>query len=218
MFNTVVRALASVLFAACMAAPAVAVSIEEMELLDAAHYCNLGEMEQLLAKGVDPNVRGSGGHTPLVRSVSYGECPEGVRMLLDFGADPSIENDSGQDAFDIARMYRYTEIEGILGGVAAARPVLDAPAPAISPAAPDLGWGVPDVQDEPVPDLPFIPAADGQVCKQMYLSCQQTCGYFSGGQWVMDYSCTAQCAECNRACEAGHVTACTNENRPWGGQ
>ena len=210
--------LIAVALAFATAGPAAAATTEEMQLLNAASYCYVAEIVTLLDRGVDSEARSTGGHTPLIMA-AYGQCAEGVKILLARGADLSARDQSGYTAVDLARLYGYRDIEALLTGSDApqrANPDQGGPGGPTSggtdPVAP------PGLATDPLPQTPRQSDAGATTCKEMYLSCQSTCGYFSGGQWVMDYSCSAQCAECNRACEAGHVTACTDTFRPWGGQ
>jgi ankyrin repeat protein len=55
-----------------------------------------------IGAGADPNAAAAGGVTPLHRAVRN-RCSAAVEALLRAGADPSIRNDSGSAASDLAR-------------------------------------------------------------------------------------------------------------------
>ena len=55
----------------------------------------------LVALGADPNARASGGVTPLHRAVRN-RCSGAVDALLNAGADPTLANDRGSTALDLA--------------------------------------------------------------------------------------------------------------------
>ncbi|HEV7274895.1 MAG TPA: ankyrin repeat domain-containing protein [Devosiaceae bacterium] len=195
-----------------------AATVEEMQLLNAASSCSIEEMIVLLDQGVSVEARSTGGHTPLIMA-AFGDCPEAVEVLLERGADEEARDTSGYTALDLALLYDYFEVAELLGGeieedlphedLAEEDEWIEVPPDggANRPAAPSVS----PAQQSPIPAGPAM-------CKDMYLSCQATCGYFVGTQWQVDYSCTAQCAACNEACENGRPVACTNGFRPWGGQ
>jgi ankyrin repeat protein len=55
----------------------------------------------LISAGADPEATAAGGVTPLHRAVRN-RCAAAVRVLLDAGADPYRENDSGSSAVTLA--------------------------------------------------------------------------------------------------------------------
>ena len=55
----------------------------------------------LVSVGADPNARASGGVSPLQRAVRN-RCSAAVAALLELGSDPSLANDSGSVAADLA--------------------------------------------------------------------------------------------------------------------
>lgn len=67
----------------------------------------------LLAQGIHPDARTVGGdersNSPLHQAVMYGH-EETVAYLLEQGADPSLCNDWGQNAYEIARLNKQPEI------------------------------------------------------------------------------------------------------------
>lgn len=58
-------------------------------------------IEYLVNVGADPNARAKGGVTPLHRAVRN-RCSAAVAELLEAGADPTLLNDSGSTALDLA--------------------------------------------------------------------------------------------------------------------
>ena len=69
----------------------------------------------LLQSGADPNRKNfCCGMTPLHLAVSF--CgPEALRLVLNYGGKPSIQNSSEMTSFDIASMRRDEEILEVLG-------------------------------------------------------------------------------------------------------
>ena len=68
---------------------------------------------EILKAGADVNVRDRDGNTPLA-SLAWPPVCKGVsekgrldiaRLLLEFGADPSINNHKGQSTFDLAQIH-----------------------------------------------------------------------------------------------------------------
>lgn len=227
-----------------MIVPARSATIEEMQLLDAARSCDNVTTLELLNRGVSIEARSTGGHTPLINA-AFGECLQTVQLLLQLGADRDAVDDSGYTAADLARLYGYEDIEYALTGTVASTQDAAADIDTVSaPTCPYVNDGECDEPEigtglcEPNTDVDDCQAiseffSSGQntsaweaatsetpkTCEQMYTSCQSTCGYFTGNfQWVTDYSCMTQCSMCHESCVNGHVTACTNEFRPWGGQ
>ncbi|MBC8134847.1 MAG: ankyrin repeat domain-containing protein [Fibrella sp.] len=65
---------------------------------DAAYYGRCWEIRLLLASGADPSRVGWEDHfTPLGQAVRGGHL-EAARLLLQYGADPNVPNDSGNTA------------------------------------------------------------------------------------------------------------------------
>lgn len=73
-------------------------SILEKELLD---VCLVGDTKEacriLRTGGINPNVRGRCGHTPLMLASIYGH-KDIVMLLLKHGADPDMQSDYGYSA------------------------------------------------------------------------------------------------------------------------
>ena len=81
-------------------------------------------LQLLLAYGGDINVRKYGGWTPLIHAVDIesdgawqsGEpaCLDLLRFLLRHGADPTLRDDRGECAADLARRYGWDEAVQLL--------------------------------------------------------------------------------------------------------
>lgn len=66
-----------------------------------SHGKNAAEMvEQLLLQGLDPDTPKDNGETPLLRAVQQGDTAS-LRVLLDYGADPSAQLDNGFGAYHL---------------------------------------------------------------------------------------------------------------------
>jgi Zn-dependent protease with chaperone function len=70
----------------------------------------------LLEAGANVNAVDIYGSTPLLDAVNY-ETPEMVAVLLEYGADPSIKDENGMSAIDLAREYQNQEIITLLDNV-----------------------------------------------------------------------------------------------------
>jgi ankyrin repeat protein len=66
----------------------------------------------LLDHGADPGARMQGGATPLMVAVGNGR-EAAVRLLLERGADPSIRDDQGNTAADLAERLGYSMIQAL---------------------------------------------------------------------------------------------------------
>lgn len=87
----------------------------------AAMFSNAEIVEYLLKKGVDPNVITNTGNTPLL--VSYECCGDGfgdiitaenrlrtIRLLLAYGADPSLKNNEGISLSDYCKKEKSRSV------------------------------------------------------------------------------------------------------------
>jgi ankyrin repeat protein len=74
----------------------------------------LASAELLLKAGAAVNERQSGGFTALMAAAQNADT-DLLRLLLAHGADPSITDEQGRSAADIARAAGHTEIEDQLG-------------------------------------------------------------------------------------------------------
>ncbi len=84
------------------------------ELFKAAETGNTAEIEQLLRKGADVNVKANDGHTALMVAAFLGYT-EIVKALIDAGVDVNAKNkDEGLTALKIAAISGHTDIVDIL--------------------------------------------------------------------------------------------------------
>lgn len=70
------------------------------ELAEAACQGNTGRIEALIADGVDVNGQGKDGVTPLIFAMTHNK--DGVRYLLEHGANPNQQTIKGQSAMRLA--------------------------------------------------------------------------------------------------------------------
>jgi hypothetical protein len=76
-------------------------SSEEPLIVQAARACNRQVIAQLLAEGVSPTARGTGGRTALHLAAIYDD-KEIACLLLDHGADANAKDDSLRTPFNLA--------------------------------------------------------------------------------------------------------------------
>lgn len=67
----------------------------------------------LIRAGVDPDVRNIEGMTPLMAAAESGAL-EIARLLIENGADPSLEDEAGETAFDIAIRKGHHNMASVL--------------------------------------------------------------------------------------------------------
>jgi ankyrin repeat protein len=82
-----------------------------------SRVARLGDIETmrvLLEHGADPNVKGSGGLTPLMMAAATDADPAMVRLLLDKGAVAGVGDESGSTALDWALRLGDTEASRVL--------------------------------------------------------------------------------------------------------
>jgi len=116
----------------------------DRELQDHAYYCETEGAIEALEAGANIDAMTSSGFTPLMVA-ALSECDELAQILIDRGADLTLENDTGDTALDIARLGApniVDALEAALGEPAAPMPMEDAdpdgPAETpVSSAAPD---------------------------------------------------------------------------------
>jgi ankyrin repeat protein len=98
-------------------ADAAAVSRNTMRVM-ALHSAVAGRhveaAEALLAHGAPVNARQDGGYTPLHQAAQYGQAPM-IRLLLTYGADPSLTMNAGRTPADLARAQGHQEAVPLLG-------------------------------------------------------------------------------------------------------
>jgi len=85
----------------------------QSQLFEAVERKNAVGVRNLLAGGVNPNVRGDDGLTPLMLAVRRDQ-PTIVRMLLAAGARANETNDLGQTALFLAASYNHEEVAKLL--------------------------------------------------------------------------------------------------------
>ena len=95
-----------------------------------ARLGDVDTMRVLLERGADPNVKGSGGLTPLMMAAATDAHPAMVRLLLDKGAAVSIRDESGSTALDWALRLGQTEASRVLRRAGSVQVAPPAPAPA----------------------------------------------------------------------------------------
>lgn len=119
--------------------PAQFVTLELPALAMAATHGNLAQVRELLARGADPNRKGSRGLTPLMAAaVMEFQDPAVIEALLSKGADVDARDELGRTALDWALLQGDTEVVRKLraaGGHAMAAPAPD-PAPVAQPRSP----------------------------------------------------------------------------------
>ncbi len=79
----------------------------------AASCGKAGVAKYLISKGAEIDALTSKRDTPLNRAIFWGHI-EMVKILLENGADPTIRNDKGNNAFDIAKNRGELEILELL--------------------------------------------------------------------------------------------------------
>ena len=77
-----------------------------------------GDIEVLVASGADVNTIGDIGNTPLHSAAMMGKFPAAKR-LLELGADPTIKNELGQKALDVAEIGGHERLAELLGTISA---------------------------------------------------------------------------------------------------
>jgi ankyrin repeat protein len=89
-------------------------SADEVALLQAASGGDTARAKALLDQGVNVNLRGSDGRTPLTEA-SFAGHAETVKLLLERGADPSLKKADGADAVALGQGHK--EVADIFRGV-----------------------------------------------------------------------------------------------------
>lgn len=78
-------------------------------LLHAAVTIDCNYVKFLMSSNALPNVKNRAGDTPL-HNATEKKCKTCIKLLLDHGADPEIENEEGKSSFDIALEQKDSEI------------------------------------------------------------------------------------------------------------
>lgn len=86
---------------------------EYTPLMEATIEGNIGEVEELLLNGTDPNEINEYGESALLLAVVY-ENPEVVQILIEYGADPNIQDEYGWTPLMSAVMYEDLEVGKLL--------------------------------------------------------------------------------------------------------
>lgn len=107
------RTVLGCLLALALLTPAMGQNIQDMSLRAAINDGRTEEAKGLLEQGADVNGRTSGGYTPLMIAAGVGN-EEMVRLLLARGADPTLVNDYGWTAGEVAKMNNYRSIQALL--------------------------------------------------------------------------------------------------------
>jgi len=82
-------------------------------LSDAAIYGDAQTTSLALEEGINPNSRSGPGYTPLILAAKRNQLAI-VKLLLAHGADPSLQDDSGQSALSAASRGGYADIVAAL--------------------------------------------------------------------------------------------------------
>ncbi len=91
-----------------------ALNADEVALLQAASSGDTAKAKALLDQGVNVNLRGSDGRTPLTEA-SFAGHEEMVKLLLERGADPSLKKADGADAVALGQGHK--EVAEIFKGI-----------------------------------------------------------------------------------------------------
>lgn len=77
---------------------------QDIRLHEAARSGEIRNIEVLISEGLDVNSADANGHTPLIFAAMAGKA-DVVKELLKKGADPSIKDSMGHDAFSSAMFF-----------------------------------------------------------------------------------------------------------------
>jgi len=95
------------------ARPDVPLTEAETELLAASFRGDNEAIRDLLAKGVNVNVKDVDGRTPLTEAAWNGHS-EAIKLLLEHGADPSVKKNDGETALSLATARGQKEAVALL--------------------------------------------------------------------------------------------------------
>ena len=105
-----VLVMAAALFQLALPSPA---SDTQPDLLEAARKGKTAEVEALLAKGADLEMRDKNGRTPLMLAAQYGRTAT-VKLLLAKGARPDARDARGWNAFMLALLAPSGGVAGVI--------------------------------------------------------------------------------------------------------
>jgi len=93
--------------------PGVPLSEAETGLLLASFKGDNEAIRDLLAKGVNVNIKDADGRTPLTEAAWNGHT-ETIKLLLEHGADPSVKKNDGETALTLATARGQKEAVALL--------------------------------------------------------------------------------------------------------
>ena len=95
------------------ARPGVPLSEAEIGLLVASFKGDNEAIRDLLAKGVNVNIKDADGRTPLTEAAWNGHS-ETIKLLLEHGADPGVKKNDGETALSLATARGQKEAVALL--------------------------------------------------------------------------------------------------------
>jgi ankyrin repeat protein len=95
------------------ARPGVPLTEAETGLLVASFKGDNEAIRDLLAKGVNVNIKDTDGRTPLTEAAWNGHS-ETIKLLLEHGADPSVKKNDGETALSLATARGQKEAVALL--------------------------------------------------------------------------------------------------------
>ncbi|MBS1856922.1 MAG: ankyrin repeat domain-containing protein [Acidobacteria bacterium] len=103
-----------ILLAIALSAPLFAAD-QQPGLLDSARHGHTKDVEALLAKGADPEMKDKDGRTPLMLAAQYGHAAT-VKLLLAKGAKPDARDAQGWNAYMLALLAPAGGVMGVVHG------------------------------------------------------------------------------------------------------
>jgi uncharacterized protein len=88
-------------------------ALDDTVLHVAAATRALADIDVLVSSGAEVNAIGDLGYTPLHQAAMRGHA-DTVKRLLDLGADPTIRNEFGEDAIQVAEIGDHPEVAQML--------------------------------------------------------------------------------------------------------
>lgn len=83
------------------------------DLRHAAHVGDIDTVKRVLDEGVNPDAAGKSGGTALIKAAKEGHTAI-VQLLLFYGADPTLKNNKGHNAIEVADGNNHNHIASIL--------------------------------------------------------------------------------------------------------